>query len=419
MGIVNSSSMLMEPLIEKKQSFVQIKTKDKCSFRVCLCQEHIDIFFSILSKGLGVNLSKAHDFSHSSVLLNLMVNCLLSTSVGMCLPGRDATFIDFSSTFKGVLALNNIYVFEAEVGFKSSSTKMIVKRFTLTKGNNKAEKIVEGTIKVKADYKNIQMPGIEELRSNAMGMGLKNKVVLITGASRGIGEMAAKLFSLHQAKVAVNYYKGEEDADRIVAEILESGGEAFAVQCNVADRTQVHQMILEIEQQYGTIDILVNNAVRNANSADFMEQSWDEFQKDIDVIVKGAFNCCQEVIPFMKESGGGKIVNVSTVYTDDPIANQSKYIASKSALVGLSRSLAVELAHANIQVNMVVPSIVETDLSKGVSEMFLEGMANDTPMKRNAMPVDVVQAIIFLSSKMSSFTTGQKIMVTGGKGPFH
>jgi len=158
--------------------------------------------------------------------------------------------------------------------------------------------------------------------------------------------------------------------------------------------------------------------VRDAYSVPFMELEWQELQQDIDVTIKGMFNCCQEVLPLMLKNKWGKIINVSTVFTDNPPPGQAKYVISKSGIVGLTRSLAVEFAAENIQVNMVVPSITETDLTKHVPKMFLEGMRKNTPMRRNAAPVDVAKAVVFLSSSLASFTTGQKIMVTGGNPPF-
>jgi len=120
----------------------------------------------------------------------------------------------------------------------------------------------------------------------------------------------------------------------------------------------------------------------------------------------------------MMENKGGKIVNIGTIATDNPPANQAKYVVSKSALVGLTRSLAVEFAAHNIQINMVVPNFVETDLTKHIAKMFVEKIKNDTPMKRLALANDVAKAVVFLASSQASFTTGQRIMVTGGAAPF-
>jgi 3-oxoacyl-[acyl-carrier protein] reductase len=205
---------------------------------------------------------------------------------------------------------------------------------------------------------------------------------------------------------------------RIVKEIIGDGGDAVAIKADVSQRQEVKYMVADVCKKYGTINVLVNNAVRDALPVPFKELIWDDLQRDIDVIIKGTFNCCQEVIPLMLENKGGKIINISTQYVENPTPGQFKYVVSKSALTGLTRSLAVEFARQNIQVNMVMPSIVKTDLSKHVSNIFLEGMRQATPMARIATPADVAKTVVFLASSLSSFTTGQKIMVTGGNPPF-
>jgi len=276
-----------------------------------------------------------------------------------------------------------------------------------------------GKMNVRVNAPTVRMPALDTLRENAMDLQLKNKVVLITGASRGIGETTAKLFALHGAKVVLNYLNGKEQAQQIVDEINASGsGEAISAQANVADAEQVSSMIRSVIGKFGTVDILVNNAAGNVLEVEFQDLSWDDVQRDVDIIVRGAFNCIQSVLPCMEKAGHGKIINVSTIYTDNPPSRQLKYVVAKSGLVGLTRSLAVELAPKNIQVNMVVPSMVQTDLTAGVNKMIINGMIQNTPMKRLASPVDVARSIIFLASSLNSFTTGQKIMVTGGSGPF-
>jgi len=247
-------------------------------------------------------------------------------------------------------------------------------------------------------------------------MPLKNKVVLVTGSSRGIGETTVKLFALHGAKVAVNYFKGKDDAQRIAQKINDYGcGEAIAVCADVSDRDQVSTMICKICDQWGTVDILVNNAVGDAFESDFMELAWEDVQKDIDIIVRGAFNCCKEVLPHMLRNGWGSIVNVTTVYTDHPPAHQSKYVIAKSGLVGLTRSLAVELAPRNIQVNMVVPSIVKTDLTAGINKLNMKRLLQNSSMKRFVSSADVANVIIQSASFQEPFMTGREIMVTESK----
>ena len=171
-------------------------------------------------------------------------------------------------------------------------------------------------------------------------------------------------------------------------------------------------------EQYGTVHALVNNAVGDFYPIPFRELTWERLQQDLDVVVKGAFYCCQEVLPLMVANGGGKIVNVSSIAVDDPPPGQSKYVVVKSALMGLTRSLAVELAPHNIQVNMVAASMVETDLVKHIPKLFVAGLRNDAPMKRLANTIDVAKAIVMLTSSLAPFTSGQRLVVTGGRPPF-
>jgi 3-oxoacyl-[acyl-carrier protein] reductase len=262
------------------------------------------------------------------------------------------------------------------------------------------------------------MPGIKDIKASAMEMGLKDKVVLITGSSRGIGETIAKLLALYGAWIIVNFHRGKDDADRIVQEIQAEGGNAIAIQADVTRIEQVRRMVAEAKNRYGVIHVLVNNAVRDFRPIPFLNLTWDEIQLDLDVIAKGAFHCCRKVIPLMLEAGGGKIINIASVAVDNPPPDQAKYVLAKSALVGLTRSLSVEFAARNIQVNLVVPSFVDTDLVSHIQEGFRKKIAQDSPMQRHASPVEVAQAVLFLASSHASFTTGQKIMVTGGGAPF-
>lgn len=177
-------------------------------------------------------------------------------------------------------------------------------------------------------------------------------------------------------------------------------------------------MVREATDRFGGIDVLVNNAARDFRPTPFLNLTWEAIQQDLDVIAKGAFLCCQQVIPLMIERGGGRIINISSVAVDNPPPDQAKYVIAKSALVGLTRSLSIEFASRNIQVNMVVPNFVETDLVAHVPEGFRAKIAQASPMQRLGSPVDVAQAVLFLASSHASFTTGQRIMVTGGGAPY-
>ena len=169
---------------------------------------------------------------------------------------------------------------------------------------------------------------------------------------------------------------------------------------------------------WGSVDILVNNAVRDYDAVSFSDIDWPDIQESMNVVVRGAFNCCKAAIPGMLDNGGGKIVNIGSLATEAPAPNQLKYVLSKSALVGLTRSIAVDYAAKNIQANLVCPSLIETELVAHIPKTFRDKVASDTPMQRNATTSDVAQAVVYLASSHSSFVTGQRIMVTGGLTPF-
>ncbi len=389
-------------------------------FAFAVSKAAIARFLEILVEGVADNercrrLLNRGDFHYP----NLLGVALMSTLVGMRLPGNLATFLEFSAELGRDIEQGELLRLEGMVTHTSRATRILKAAVTvLGNGDPEAGARLRGKVAALVNEPPRLMPTISEIKTSAMDMGLEGKVVLITGASRGIGETTAKLLALHGARIIVNYHRGKEDAERIVQEIQSAGGDALAIHADVTRLEQVQHMVEETRRLYGWIHVLVNNAVRDYRPIPFLQLSWDEIQMDLDVIAKGAFNCCREVIPAMIEAGGGKIINISSVAVDNPPPEQVKYVLAKSALVGLTRGLSVEFAARNIQVNMVVPSFVETDLVSHIGEGFRNKIAQDTPMQRHASPVDVANAVLFLASSHASFTTGQKIMVTGGGAPY-
>ena len=417
----SKKGMLISSLIEKKLEINQIDKNDKASFKFSISKDIRQKLYSILYDGI-INGKGSFDPTRlETVQVNHhLANSLFSSFVGMCLPGRYATFTNFSCTFLQNIENNTIYELTGKVAFKSISTESLLLKITiqeLRKSKN-ISLCAEGEINVKVNRPAIKMPSLLKLKKNEVDWGLKDKVILITGGSRGLGETMAKMFSLHGSKVVVNYFQGKNDAKNIIKEIKKNGGEGFAHQADVSQLDQVKKMVKRVCLVHDRIDVLVNNAVGNVTPIDFTELTWDEIQQDIDIILKGAFNCCKEIIPLMIKNGSGKIINMSTIFVDLPFPKQTKYILAKSGLVGLTRSLAYEFASKNIQVNMVQPSITQTDLTAHVSKMSMNAIANESPQQRNASPSDVAKAVIYLASSYSSYTTGQKIMVTGGRPPF-
>ena len=415
-------SLLAKPLPQLSLSSHEITKGDADGFDFTITENAIDLFLSILAAGLR---DQDKDVFQRSIARgdfhfpSLLVVALFSTLVGMRLPGASATFLAFSVKLDEDIKVGEIYRLEGVVVHMSRATNILKTSVSVVANHGvTAEAAVAGKLTTLVNRRLQAMPSIGDLKASAMDMGLENKIVLITGASRGIGETTAKLFALYGARIVINYHRGKEDAERIAQEILTEGGSAIAIQADVTRLDQVQKMVAEAKERFGTIHVLVNNAVRDYRPIPFLNLTWDEIQKDVDVIAKGAFHCCREVIPLMLAGGGGKIINISSVAVDHPPADQTKYVLAKSALVGLTRSLSVEFASRNIQINLVVPSFVETDLVSHIQEGFRKKIADQTPMQRHASPVEVAQAVLFLASAHATFTTGQKIMVTGGGTPF-
>ena len=410
--------MLPSPMDVRALQLEEIEKgmRDQLDFRISATTEQA--FLDLLARGTGravADLAAVPDRFHVPSLLAVL---LFSTSVGVSLPGAWATFLEFAARIDRPVELDTGYALVGEVAHRSTATRIVRKTMTVRADGAANQVMVAGKVAALVNAPSRAMPTMTELKGSAMDLGLGGKVVLITGASRGIGETTAKLFALAGAKVIVNYHRGADDAARVVREITAAGGEAAAVAADVSDPEQVRALVQSARDRYGTVHVLVNNAARDFRPIPFLQLTWEDVQRDLDVIVKGTLLCCQQVVPLMLESGGGKIINISSVATDDPPPDQAKYVMAKAALVGLTRSLAVELASRNIQVNMVVPSFVETDLVAHVPEGFRRKIARDTPMGRLASSVDVAQAVLMLASPFTSFTTGQRLLVTGGGAPY-
>ncbi|MBI4318679.1 MAG: 3-oxoacyl-ACP reductase FabG [Chloroflexi bacterium] len=246
-------------------------------------------------------------------------------------------------------------------------------------------------------------------------MLLKGKVAIITGSSRGIGAASAKALGKEGAAVVVNYVRNRSAAERVVDEIRAMNGRAIAVQADVTQREEVDRMVAACLESFGQIDILVNSVAYNNIRKKFGTMTWEDYQWQIDGSLKAAFHCCQAVLPSMLQRGAGKIINISSTTFVSPTLGSHAYITAKAAIVGFSRSLALELAPSGIAVNIVQPSFVLTDRTANSPEEARLGFLRSTPLGRLCEPEDVAGAVLFLASDLSSFVAGATVSVTGGR----
>ena len=238
-------------------------------------------------------------------------------------------------------------------------------------------------------------------------------IVLIPGASRGIGAATAKLFANEGHTVALNYNKSEDAAFSIVYAIKESGGTAKAYKADVSDADEVNEMISAVISDYGRIDALVNNAgvcfgglLQDVTDADYAYV--------MDTNVKGAFNACRAVLPQMISQKHGVIVNVASMWGEVGASYEVLYSMSKAAVIGLTKALAKEVGPSGIRVNCISPGLIDTDMNSGYTPAELDAVKDETPLGDMGKPEDIAKSINFLCSNASEFITGQVIGVNGG-----
>lgn len=242
---------------------------------------------------------------------------------------------------------------------------------------------------------------------------LTGKVALVTGASRGIGREIALTLAQYGATVIVNYNGSEEKAKQVVAEIEAAGGTACAVQCSVSDYEACGEMIQNALAEFGHIDILVNNAGITKDNL-VMKISEEDFDAVIDTNLKGAFNTIKHMYRAFLKQKSGRIINMASVSGILGNAGQANYAASKAGLVGLTKSVARELASRGITVNAVAPGYIDTDMTQAMTDSAKEAVLAQIPLKRVGNPKDIAETVAFLASEKASYITGQVISVDGG-----
>ena len=241
----------------------------------------------------------------------------------------------------------------------------------------------------------------------------ENKIVLVTGAGRGIGASIAKRFASEGAEVIVNYSGNDEAAQKTVDEITATGGQAQKYKCSVNDSESVKVMIDEIIKEFGRIDILVNNAGITKDGL-MLRMTDEDFDRVIDVNLKGTFNCTKYVSKYMLKQKSGKIINISSVVGLSGNAGQVNYSASKAGIIGITKSAAKELSSRGITVNAVAPGYVDTDMTKVLSDNIRNEILKNIPLQRMGSVEDISNCVAFLASEDASYITGQVISVDGG-----
>ena len=244
------------------------------------------------------------------------------------------------------------------------------------------------------------------------------KVALISGSSRGIGRACADTLAHRGYAVCINYIERQDKAEELCKKLLDEGLEAMCFRADISDRAAVHEMVEAVRRRFGEVTLLVNNAgiARQLQFQDISEEYW---RRIFDVNLNGAFNTIQEVLPGMLEAHSGCIVNTASIWGLHGASCEVAYSSTKHAIVGLTRSLAQELAPTNIRVNCVAPGVIDTDMVQVLGRETLDMLAADTPLRRLGRPEDIAEAVAFLASDSASFITGQILCSDGGFSEAH
>lgn len=244
-------------------------------------------------------------------------------------------------------------------------------------------------------------------------MNLGKKIALITGGSRGIGRAIAIELSKQDYNIVITYINNEDSAKKVIDEVEKNGAEALAVQGDISIEEDVNKIIEIVNERFGAIDVLVNNAgITKDNLLIRMKsEEWDDV---INTNLKGVYLCTKAVARGMMKKRYGKIVNIASVVGISGNAGQGNYSASKAGIIGFTKSIAKELGGRGINVNAVAPGFVETDMTEVLSDKIKDEMINMIPLKRAGKPEDIANVVAFLCSEKADYITGQVINVDGG-----
>jgi 3-oxoacyl-[acyl-carrier protein] reductase len=242
---------------------------------------------------------------------------------------------------------------------------------------------------------------------------LENKIVIVTGASRGIGKSIAEECVNQGATVIFTYLSSKEKAEALEAELSSNGGVAKGFKSDASKFEEAQALVDNVVSEYGTVDVLINNAgiTRDTLLMRMSEDQWDEV---INTNLKSAFNLTKAVQRPMLKARSGSIVNMSSVVGVKGNAGQANYAASKAGLIGFTKSVAAELGSRNIRCNAIAPGFIETEMTEALDQKVVQEWRNGIPLKRGGSPLDVANATVFLASDMSAYVTGQTIHVCGG-----
>ena len=330
----------------------------------------------------------------------------ISTIIGTKLPGDGALWFSQSLDFLLPVRIGDNLTIIAEV-LKKNDKEQIIELKTEIQNQNR-QIVTSGIAKVKL----IETEVAPIQNDNTIN---SQKIALVIGGTGGIGRATCIQFAKDGFNVIIHYNKNKTLAEEIKAEVEKYNQKSIIVRANILLETDVKEMIYKSIRAFDKIDVLANCAATKIPNIKFQDLEWADFQEQIELNIKSTFSIMKAVIPEMIKNGYGKIINIGSLSVDKPNSDWSHYITSKSALIGLTKSLAFELAPKGVRINMVTPSLVNTELTADIPEKIKLLTAAQTPLRKLAIAADVAGVISFLASNKSDFLAGENIRINGGQ----
>lgn len=330
----------------------------------------------------------------------------ISTIIGTKLPGDGALWFSQSLEFLLPVRIGDVLTVNAEVIKKNDKEQILELKTEIYNQNRQV--VTKGIAKVKVIETEVLLAPIESIKAGP-------KTALVIGGTGGIGKATCIQLAKDGFNVIIHYNKNKNLAEAIKTEVEKLERKAIVVAADILNDVDITEMIAKGIRAFDKIDVVANCAATIIPNIKFKDLLWKDFLQQIELNIKSTFTIIQGVVPEMIKNGYGKIINIGSLSAEKPNAEWSHYITAKSALIGLTKSLAFELAPKGIRINMVTPSILDTALTADITEKYKLLTASQTPLRRLALADDVAGVIGFLASDKSDFLAGENIRVNGGQ----
>ncbi len=391
------------------KKYTDINIGDKETLSHTITKSDIDKFVDLTGDDNKLHIDEKYASTtpfKKPVVHGMLGASFISTIIGTKLPGDGALWFSQSLEFLLPVRVGDQLTVVAEVVKKNDKENIIELKTEIFNQNRQI--VTKGLAKVKVVETEVAVEKTENKNTAP-------KTALVIGGTGGIGKATCIQLAKDGFNVIIHYNKNKSLAEEIKGEIEKAGQKAIVVKADILNDADIKDMIAKGVRAFEKIDVLANCAATVIPNIKFNDLVWNDFLQQIELNIKSTFSIIKEIMPSMISNGYGKIINIGSLSAEKPNAEWSHYITAKSALIGLTKSLAFELAPKGIRVNMVTPSLVSTELTADIPEKIKLLTAAQTPLRRLALAADVAGTISFLASEKSDFLSGENIRVNGGQ----